>query len=50
MVKRMSDLEMILQVYCIKNKCFLVKKQKVTQKHHLLVGKKVQVSLFSVTP
>lgn len=51
MAKRMSNLAMILQFYYIKNICFLVKnKQKVTQKHNLLVSKKVQLSLFSVTP
>lgn len=51
MTKRMSNLAMILLFYYIKNIYFLVKKkQKVTQKHNFLVGKKVQFSLFSVTP
>lgn len=51
MTKRMSNLAMILLFYYIKNIYFLVKKkQKVTQKHNLLVSKKVQFSLFSVTP
>lgn len=49
MAKRMSNLAMILQFYYIKKICFLAKnKQKVTQKHNLLVDKKL--SLFSVTP